>query len=297
VFHDTPVVPAQVIQDALTDLVQGQPSPTAEATLISGSTLAEQIELLRITPAVLTTQEIYNLWTAFQAAYRPSAAFQVSVVVIQDTQPFTSALPVQAPAVLALPLPPPVITGVSPVMIPAGQVLTISGTALVAPTPGDTVVTFDSGTPVTPDIQGSQVLVTLPSTLAAGTHLVQVQRLVTFPGETDAHQGFTSGAAPFQLVPVIQAPVPAAAAGASLTLTLSPPVGRTQQVTLFIGSIAIPIDEAPSGGPAASATITGTVPASLAAGTYPIRVEVDGAQSLLTADGSGQFTPQVQVTA
>src|SRR5277367_979853 len=91
VFHDTPVVPPQTIQAALDAL--GQQSGTA-ASLVSGSTLAQQAELLRITPEMLTTQEIYQLWTSFQTAYRPTAALQVSVVVIQDTQPFTSNLPV-----------------------------------------------------------------------------------------------------------------------------------------------------------------------------------------------------------
>jgi hypothetical protein len=298
VFHDTPVVPPLTIQTALTDLVQGQPSPSAEATLISGSTLAEQIEHIRITPVMLTTQEIYNLWTAFQAPYRPSAAMQVSVIVIQDTQPFTSALPVQSPpAVLALPMQPPVITSLSPVMITAGQVLTITGSGLSSTPPTDTVVSFDSGAPVPATVKGSQVQVTLPSTLQAGVRMVQVQRMVTFPTSAQPHQGFTSGPAPFQLVPVIQAPVPATAAGSSLTLTISPAVGSTQNVTVFIGGTAIPVDEPPPGGAASSTTVTVTVPASLAAGTYPVRVAVDGAQSLLTADATGQLTPQVQVTA
>ena len=113
VFHDTPVVPSQTIQAALDGLAQ-QHQPSTEASLISGSRLAEQIEHLRITPEVLTTEEIYRLWTSFQTAYRPSTALQVSVVVIKDTQAFTSNLPVQARTVTAQPLQAPVITSVSP---------------------------------------------------------------------------------------------------------------------------------------------------------------------------------------
>ena len=129
VFHDTPVVSSQTIQQALTDLGT-QPQPSAEAQLIAGSTLADQIEHIRITPETLTTDEIYRLWTAFQTTYRPSTALQVSVVVIQDTQAFTSNLPVQHRTVTAQPLQTPVIDSVSPSMIAAGQVLTIIGQQL-----------------------------------------------------------------------------------------------------------------------------------------------------------------------
>jgi Pvc16 N-terminal domain/IPT/TIG domain len=295
VFHDTPVVASQTIQAAL-DTLAAQQQPTTEASLISGSTLAEQIEHLRITPEVLTTEEIYRLWTAFQAAYRPTTALQVSVVVVQDTQPFSSNLPVQARTVTALPLQTPVITGLSPVMIAAGQVLTITGTNFLGSSPADTVASFDSGAGVPADtVQGNVIRVTLPGTLAAGTRTVRVQQTVTFPGSTTPHQGFSSSPAPFQLVPVIQTPVPQATPGSPLTLTVSPAVGQTQQATLYIGDNAIPISERPVTGSASSTTVSFPIPADFPSGSYPVRVEIDGAQSALTAAGDGQFTPQVQV--
>jgi hypothetical protein len=100
---------------------------------------------------------------------------------------------------------------------------------------------------------------------------------------------------PFQLVPVIQPPVPQATPGSPLTLTVSPAVGQTQQATLYIGDNAIPIGERPVTGPASSTTVSFPIPADFPASTYPVRVEIDGAQSMLTAAGDGQFTPQVQV--
>jgi len=294
VFHDTPVVPSQIIQAALDGLAQ-QNQPTTEASLISGSTLAEQVEQIRLTPEVLTTEEIYRLWTAFQTAYRPSTALQVSVVVIQDTQPFTSNLPVRARSVAALPLQTPVVASLSPVMIAAGQVLTITGSNFLGSNPADTVVSFDSGAGVPADtVWGNLIRVTLPPPLIAGTRMVRVQRMVSFPRSATPRRGFSSSPAPFQLVPVIQTPVPQATPGSPLTLTLSPAVGRAQQATLYIGDNAIPIDERPVTGPASSATIAFPVPADFPDGTYPVRVEIDGAQSMLTLAG-GQFTPQVQV--
>jgi Pvc16 N-terminal domain len=298
VFHDTPVVPSQTIQQALSAL-SAQQQPSAEATLIAASTLPEQLEHIRITPETLTTEEIYRLWTAFQAAYRPSTAFQVSVVVIQDTLPFSSNLPVQAYTVTAQPLQAPVIGNLTPLMIGSGQVLTITGSNFLGDTPADTVVSFDSAAGLSPDIvQGNFLRITLPATLPAGTRMVRVQRTVTFPGSTVPHQGFSSSPAPFQIVPTIQDPTPVQATlGASLTITVSPEVGSTQQATLYIGDNAIPIQERPVSGPASSATLTIPIPSDLPTGTFPIWVEIDGAPSKLTPAGNGQFTPQVQVTS
>lgn len=295
VFHETPVVPSQTIQAALDGLAQ-QHQPTTEASLISQSTLARQSEHIRITPEVLTTQEIWQLWTAFQAAYRPTSALAVSVVVIQDTQPVTSNLPVQQPVVAIQPMRTPVITSLSPLMIPAGQVLTVSGSNFLGDSPADTVVSFDSGAGIPADsVRGNVLRITLPATLAAGTRTVRIQRMVSFAQSAAPHQGLSSSPAPFQLVPVIQTPVPQATAGSPLTLTLTPAVGRTQQATLYIGDNAIPVDERPVAGPASSVTVTFPIPAGFLAGTYPVRVEIDGAQSVLTATAGGQFTPQLQV--
>jgi hypothetical protein len=306
VFHSTPVVPRETIEQALADLVSVHPAP-AEQQLISGSTLASQAEHIRITPETLTTEEIYRLWTAFQTSYRPTTSYQVSVVVIQDTQSYASNLPVQRRSVLALPLISPLIASVTPAMIASGQTLTITGSNFLGDTAADTQVSFDMGAGVAAaTVQGSCVRAVVPATLAAGTHNVRVLRNVTFPSSTRGHPGFSSNPVPFQLVPVITLPVTPpikATQGSPLTLTLTPAVGVMQTVVVYIGDQAIPMSPMPLSGPATSTQITVTVPASIAVGTYPLRVEVDGAQSRLTLDttsGSptfGQFLPQAEVSA
>jgi hypothetical protein len=294
VFHDTPVVPRQTIQDALTSLLS-QSSP--EAKLVGGSTLANQIEHIRITPEILTTEEIYRLWTAFQTHYRPTTSYQVSVVVIQSTQSYTSNLPVQRRSLVALPLQSPVIDNLAPNMVAAGQVLTINGSNFVGDSSANTLVSFDFAAGVTPDtVQGNCVRVTLPANLQAGTRTVRVQRLVTFPSSATPHSGFNSSPVPFQLIPAITTPSPLAATqGTSLIVGISPAVGRTQRAVLYIGDSAIPIDERPVSDPATSATLTFPIAKDFPLGTFPIRVEIDGAQSKLTPNSSGQFLPQVKV--
>ena len=295
VFHETPVVPRAVIQDALTGLL-AHVSP--ENQLVATSTLPNQLEHIRITPEALTTEEIYRLWTAFQTNYRPTTSYQVSVVVIQDTQAFTSNLPVQKRTVLALPLQTPVIDAVTPSGIAAGQLLTIIGSNFLGNSPADTLVSFDSGPGIAPDVvQGNFIRITLPASLVAGTRTVCVLRNVMYPGSTVPHPGFSSSATPFQLVPTIQGASPfAATVGAPFTVTLSPAVGSTQQATLYIGDNAIPLDERPLSGPASSTTLTFPIPSTFATGLFPLRVEIDGAQSKLTPKSLGQFTPQVKVS-
>lgn len=300
VFHNTPVVPRDTIEQALADLVSVHPTPP-EQQLISASTLASQIEHIRITPETLTTEEIYRLWTAFQTNYRPTTSYQVSVVVIQDTQSYTSNLPVQKRSVLALPLISPMIDSVTP-MAASGQTLTITGNNFLGDTAADTQVAFDGAVAIpTTTVQGSCVRVIIPATLTAGIHSVRVLRRVTFPSSITPHSGFSSNPFPFQLVPVIKpAAVPPfqAKQGTPFTLTLTPAVGALQNVVFYFGDQALPVPTRSLTGPPTSTQITVTVPDTISLGTAPLRVEVDGAQSQLTLDTiSGKWLPQVEVSA
>ena len=299
VFHESPVVPRQVIQDALNGL-----GTSPEAQLISTSTLADQIEHIKITPETLTTEEIYRLWAAFQTHYRPTTSYRVSVVVIQRTRTFKSNLPVRQRTVTAVPLQPPVIDQVSPMMITAGGALTITGRNFLGDSPADTLVSFDSEPGIAPStLQGNCIRVVLPATLEAGTRSLRVVRNIVYPASPASHAGFASSPARFQLIPTItSAPPVTVARGATLTLQISPNVGQTQRATLYVGDNALPLEARAVGAPATSPTLGFAIPANFPTGTFPLRVEIDGASSALTLDttpGSptqGQLLPQVQVT-
>lgn len=304
VFHNTPVVPRTVIQTALTALDSGTPSN--EQKLIAFSTLASQIEHIRITPEALTTEEIYRLWTAFQVSYRPTTSYQVSVVVIQNTQSYQSNLPVQQRSLVALPLTGPMISTVSPLIVVPGQIMTISGSNFLNGPVSNTLVSFDESTPVTAaTVQGNLVRVVVPNTLAAGICNVRVMCNVTFPSGS-THPCFASNAVPFQLIPTIKPPTTPpykTTQGAAFPVTVTPPVGNMQTVVVYIGDQAIPQAQGPLTAPTTSNTVTVTVPSTIPPATYPLRVEVDGAQSLLTQDTNkasptyGQWLPQVEVSA
>ena len=248
----------------------------------------------------MTTEEIYRLWTAFQTNYRPTTSYQVSVVVIQDTATYAAGPPVQKRSVLVQPLQSPVISNIAPNPVAAGAILTIRGSNFVGDTLNTTLVSFDGAAGIAPLTLQSRVLrVALPATLQAGTRSLRVQRSVIYPTSSKPHAGFSSSPVPFQLIPTITNLTPQPVArGTNLTVT----IGSIQQAVLYVGDTAIPIDQRPISGPATSTTLVFPIAAGLPTGAFPVRVEVDGAQSPLTPDTNtasptyGEFLPQVTVT-
>lgn len=93
-LHENPTISRQSLRRALS------PSPDVGAVLspalraLADCGLADQIEQLRITPEYLNTEEMSKLWTATQSHYRPTAAYQVTVVLIEPSRPARAPLPV-----------------------------------------------------------------------------------------------------------------------------------------------------------------------------------------------------------
>ena len=306
-FHENPIVSRQTIQTLLAAM-GADPGATPEMQAVSKTTLADQVELIRIAPESLSNEEISKLWMAFDTHYRPTTSYQVSVVLIQETHSFKSNLPVQSRNFKALPSDAPIINNITPGSVAAGDVLTINGRNFIGDSPADTVLAFDDNPPVTPDsIQAGCIRITIPVTLFAGVRTVRVIRNVRFGVPTDPHTGFSSSPAQFLLMPTVTNASPVAAAVATpLTLNVIPAVGRTQRAALYIGDHAIELEARPQTDPATSATLTFNIPADFAhtnpATGVPLRLQVDRVQSKLTLDNNpasptfGQFLPQAKVT-
>src|SRR5262249_54445152 len=54
----------------------------------------QQPEHVRISPQPLSVDDALRLWSAMQVQYRPSAAYEVSVVLIESAYPVQAPLPV-----------------------------------------------------------------------------------------------------------------------------------------------------------------------------------------------------------
>ena len=90
-FHELGVMTRDMIRNQF-NAWTGSTDPLLKA--LPGSRLADQIEQIRISPYALNTEEMSKLWTATQAHYRPTAAYHVSVVLIESQYPTRAALPV-----------------------------------------------------------------------------------------------------------------------------------------------------------------------------------------------------------
>jgi hypothetical protein len=255
-LHERPVLDRAAIKRAL------DPSPLDASMLppafqaLTASDLADQVEAIRITPITMAVDEMSKLWSAIQTHYRPSAAYQVSVVLIDAKKPVRNPLPVlsrgpvdpvsnrdRGVVVNADMLPPlPTLFGAEPpakqVVARLGESVTVSGirltgagaTALLA----HRLVTTPLEIPVTPNASGSGFTLALPNDAAAQANfaagLWQLSVRLTPPG--DPHPRETNGIG----LPIAADPVIGADAGLGLPAVTVVRGGVPPQVTVTIHS-------------------------------------------------------------
>jgi hypothetical protein len=285
VLHDHTLLGADEIRNATTPL-----------TDLSDSDLHEQIERVRITLQPQSLDEISKLWTSFQTNYRVSAAYQVSVVLIESTRPPKTPLPVLQRGegdrgVTSQPDTVPPFPSLSTLEVPERQLSAL---------PGDVVLLrggrLSGGTarlssarvqnppqPATAPVSDAELNVTLPANLAAGFYSIAV-KLTTPKGE------ISSNDLPLAVAPVITTPLPlvvARVAGvATIDLICSVNVMVEQRVSLLLGDFEVKAE------PRASATnnlafvirtpVGGDFPAPIGVGLLT-RLRVDGVDSEVIA--------------
>ncbi|MEL6720747.1 MAG: DUF4255 domain-containing protein [Bacteroidota bacterium] len=212
-FHEYPIMSRQFIRQQLTPAPAGA-LPTALRDLAT-SGLAEQIEQIRVTLDVLSTEEMTRLWTAFGTKHRQCAFYKVTVVLIESKKPTRVALPVKKALIEVLPFKQPIIYTVSSrednnasiidnqKILPSFQ-LVIKGAQLK----GDVTSVILGGQEVKQDafisITDTQIILPISATTAplkAGIHSVQVVHKIEMSEPREARGGFTSNAEAFVLSP------------------------------------------------------------------------------------------------
>jgi hypothetical protein len=296
-FHQYPMLARNQITSALAALSTSHPLYSALQT----AGLANQIELLKITPDTLGREEMAWIWTALKADYRPTYAFQASLVLLQPAAAVTSSLPVLSRNITVQPGPPPVLFEVQLPPMHAGAALgdtvTLAGESLS----GVTRVALTNqrfGFRYQPDVVLSAVGATSisfvvpndPANLPAG--LYTVTALVTDAGGNimQSTNGLTLGIAPL----IIMGPPPTVtniAAGTSVALNCTPQVRPTQMIALAMGGTAMPPQPFTSN----TSALTFLFPApGLPPGPYVIRLQVDGVESAVSWSASPpQFTAPI----
>lgn len=310
-LHETPVLTRGAIRRALAapSLVGGGMLPPAVGVLVA-SDLAEQMELVKLTPHALNTEELSKLWAAFGAKYRPSAAYMATVVLIERDLPARAPLPVltrgerdpdtgkdEGVRVQPTLLPPyPMLDSAVPEREPAvrlGERLTLSGRNLE----GDEVAArfthlrsgrtleleAESGAsatgfavrmpPAPPAAPVPDESPLNPANWQAGVYAVAA--VVRRAGVPDR----VTNALPVVLAPRLDSIAAAAGAGDEVTVTVevSPPVRRTQRVRLLVRMLEVPADPF-AGESTDTLEFTST---AFPSGDQWVRLRVDDAESLL----------------
>jgi hypothetical protein len=191
----------------------------------------------------------------------------------------------------------PPLDGIRSVAVAAGETLRLVGSNLSATPVRVTMGGVDA--PLVAPVRDDRLDVQVPATLPVGVHPVQVAHDLDLGTSIEPHGGQRSNAVPFLVVPTISAlsPVspPGAPAGATVTVTVDPPVRAGQQVVVLVGDRVVAAQLVPAG-TSPTPTVSFVLPGP--AGPQLLRVRVDGAESRLTFDPvAGAFSgPFYEVT-
>ena len=279
-LHDRGVLDGNDIRNALPD-----------------NDLANQFERVRVTLLPQSVDELSRLWTAFQTNYRTSAAYEAAVLLIDSQATMRAPLPVlrrgpQDRGVIATASAAAALDALSyPRAQPAvrlGEDIVLNGRQLttdhalarfnslrldapidIAPQPGDAVATLRVRLATTPDDADAA------SRWAPGIYTVAL--LVQPPGLPPLF----SNELPLVLAPVITLnPLSAAAGDFALNVSCVPRLRDGQRVFLLFGDRLLPPQSIsnPSDMHQPSALVFQLT--GVAAGTYTVRLRVDGADSI-----------------
>jgi hypothetical protein len=275
VLHDRPLLSRAVI-----------------AASLAGSGLETQVERVRISPHPIPLDEISRMWATFGTGYRISVSYDAAVVLIDSTRQLIAPAPVLmrgqddlGPTVVAA-LRPELDLVTPPNRQPAarpGDVIALTGRNLATvtgirvngqllPQPVVLPPVSSTGTQVTAQIPGD-------ASLPAGMNSLVVLSDV---GATDP---LTSNAVPLALAPTIVSKAALKAklvsGAATVKVSCSPAVKPGQTVALIVGERLVVGATAPPGTPdrkQLSFDLT-----KFSAGTYTLRLRIDGADSIPVA--------------
>lgn len=262
---------------------------------LATSDLAEDVELVRFTPAGLSLEEMSKLWSVFfQSPYLLSVAYLASVVLIEADVPVQTPLPVLERNLVAITLAQPEVDEVTAFdatgqkgPITAGGTLSILGRRLHGNITGVTVagqfVGANKLTAVTPTRIDVPLAAVAPP---AGVHGVQVVHQIKMnsklPDDRQPHSVSESNVAAFVLQPTI---TPGVVAAKKLPVTVVPRVRAGQRVSLLLNAVGADPPQGytllplPTPDPDPTPDVVTFDVTDVPAGTYLARLSVDGAVS------------------
>lgn len=298
-LHEMPVLTSDIIETALKNASAVNTSSVLSQALssVSVSDLAENIGQIKISPEFFSMEETSKLWSALQTNYRPSAAYCVSMVVIEsrNSNRYSHTVPLSRPIVEEV----TARSGAMPEIV-AGSILLIRGKQLRGDLTRIRLSVVESLLEPQ-DVMETQVNLSLPPNLFAGIHGVQVVHLLG--GRGVQSQEVESNIMPFVLHPTIAVSKAHVQENGNklysgeISIECNPKVQKAQRVILLLYEVSSHGAE-PYSFPAAPRNEDTKLLAfpvnNVRAGTYLVQIQVDGAASLLQTNQAGQYdSPQV----
>ncbi|MCC6444420.1 MAG: DUF4255 domain-containing protein [Armatimonadetes bacterium] len=301
-LHARPVLSRQLIRQTIG-------SPPYDA-LLAQSDLAEEPETVKLAPVPLSMEEVNKLWTVFsQTPYILSAFYQAEVVFIESDETPNPSLPVREPRLYVLPFRQPVIERVisqagAEIPIAAGSTLIVEGQRMKGEA---TRIRIGEADFAPTSLTDTRIALPLPpASLAAGLHGLQVYHPLMMGESPAEHAGIESNIAPFVLHPEVTGVsaldvqgTGSAPRSADIRVQARPVIGKSQRVVLLLNERAASDPESHAFSLSPRAGDTDTVIVSVEgtrAGEYFVRLQVDGAESLLDPDpASPAFGPRVTI--
>ncbi len=322
VLHAQPFLTREMIRATIKSFTDTDPGH-----YLGDADLADQVELVKFSPLPLNLEELSKLWSVFfQTPYALSVSFQGSVVLIESKDTPQAALPVRDRNVYVLPFHHPVIqkvvsaTGDNDPILPTSTLL-IRGQRLR----GGRTEVWVGGINLTAEVaelSNMEIKLPLPTPLPAGLYAgvqtVRVLHKIDMGTPPTEHRGVESNVEAFVLRPVVTPTVvgtPASTVVNGVTfkageikVDFNPKVSKSQRVVLLLNEFNPPTDRSaraysfnalPGNGITGTATEAASVNIAfekVVMGTYLVRAQVNGAESLLDVDGTGKYvSPQVTI--
>ncbi|MDZ8189497.1 MAG: DUF4255 domain-containing protein [Nostoc sp. ChiSLP02] len=305
-LHKSQCITADIIENSLINASTTNTSSAFSQAVagVSVSDLAQAMGQIKLTPEFFNMEETSKLWSALQTHYRPSATYLASMVLIESTKSDNLQ------GFYIMPLSQPNIEQVIASakteyeqMIVADTTLIIRGKRLR----GDiTRVRLGNSDKllVPQDVKETQISLLVPADLYPSVQSIQVvHQALGNTGQTN--RIVESNVAAFVLHPTITAFVGQVEnngnnlCSAEITIKFHPKVGKAQRIILLLSDLSAPSLVAYSFlvAPRAEDTDAIDIPVNnVKPGTYIVRVRVDGAESPLSKNQSGEYdSPQVTI--
>ncbi|MBV6625812.1 MAG: DUF4255 domain-containing protein [Rivularia sp. (in: Bacteria)] len=255
------------------------------------SNLHQQVERIKITPQPLSLDDVSKLWTTFQTQYRISAAYEVSVILIDSSLQVKAPLPVltrgsEDKGIIAqADLTPPFPT-LETLQLPnrqfsvrLGEQLSLQGHNLNGDDGRALVLLKNKNLDIAVELEAQQQtsaqqiniqIPNQPADLPAGFYTVAVK--LRREGKEQ-----TTNALPFSLAPKIEQ---ITTENQRVTVTCNPQVWQDQEISLLLGDRQLLPTEPETENPGKTNTVNFNVE-TIPTGEYFVRLRVDGVDSLL----------------